>query len=87
MMTRNQLNIELLRIWSERRKTSLLITHSIPEAVFLSDRVVVLGPRPASVLEIVPVPLPRPRSPEMRVSGEFIKIVDHIGRRIGLEYV
>jgi NitT/TauT family transport system ATP-binding protein len=87
MMTRNQLNIELLRIWSERRKTSLLITHSIPEAVFLSDRVVVLGPRPASVLEIVPVSLPRPRSPEMRVSAEFIKIVDHIGRRIGLEYV
>ena len=87
MMTRNQLNIELLRIWSERRKTSLLITHSIPEAVFLSDRVVVLGPRPANVLEIVPVPLPRPRSPEMRVTGDFIKIVDHIGRRIGLEYV
>lgn len=87
MMTRNQLNIELLRIWSERRKTSLLITHSIPEAVFLSDRVVVLGPRPANVLEIVPVSLPRPRSPEMRVTGDFMKIVDHIGRRIGLEYL
>jgi NitT/TauT family transport system ATP-binding protein len=87
MMTRNQLNIELLRIWSERRKTSLLITHSIPEAVFLSDRVVVLGPRPANVLEIVPVPLPRPRISEMRVSSEFMKIVDRIGRRIGLEYV
>ena len=87
MMTRNQLNIELLRIWSERRKTSLLITHSIPEAVFLSDRVVVLGPRPANVLEIVPVPLPRPRTPEMRVTSDFMKIVDHIGRRIGLEYV
>jgi NitT/TauT family transport system ATP-binding protein len=87
MMTRNQLNIELLRIWSERRKTSLLITHSIPEAVFLSDRVVVLGSRPANVLEIVPVPLPRPRTPEMRVTSDFMKIVDHIGRRIGLEYV
>jgi NitT/TauT family transport system ATP-binding protein len=86
-MTRNQLNIELLRIWSDRRKTSLLITHSIPEAVFLSDRVVVLGPRPSKVLDIVPVPLPRPRTPEMRVSREFIDIVDHIGRRIGLEYV
>jgi NitT/TauT family transport system ATP-binding protein len=87
MMTRNKLNIELLRIWSDRRKTSLLITHSIPEAVFLSDRVVVLGPRPAQVIEIVPVSLPRPRIPEMRVTGDFIKIVDHIGRRIGLEYV
>jgi NitT/TauT family transport system ATP-binding protein len=86
MMTRNQLNLELLRIWSEHKKTSLLITHSIPEAVFLSDRVVVLGPRPAKVLEIVPVSLPRPRTPEMRVSKEFIEIVDHIGRRIGLEY-
>lgn len=86
MMTRNQLNIELLHIWSERKKTSLLITHSIPEAVFLSDRVIVLGPRPAKVLEIVEVPLPRPRTREMRVSAEFIKLVDHIGRRIGLEY-
>jgi NitT/TauT family transport system ATP-binding protein len=86
MMTRNQLNIELLRIWSERKKTSLLITHSISEAVFLSDRVVVLGPRPAKVLEIVDVGLPRPRTPEMRVSKAFVDIVDHIGRRIGLEY-
>lgn len=87
MMTRNQLNLELLRIWSQRRKTSMLITHSIPEAVFLSDRVVVLGPRPAKVLEIVPVALPRPRTPDMRVSSIFVEIVDHIGRRIGLEYV
>ncbi len=86
MMTRNQLNIELLRIWSERKKTSMLITHSISEAVFLSDRVVVLGPRPAKVLEIVDINLPRPRTPETRVSKDFVAIVDHIGRRIGLEY-
>lgn len=86
MMTRNQLNIELLRIWSERRKTSLLITHSISEAVFLSDRVVVLGPRPARVLEEVPITLPRPRTAAMRVSAPFIELVDHIGRLIGLEY-
>jgi NitT/TauT family transport system ATP-binding protein len=87
VMTRNQLNIELLRIWSERKKTSLLITHSIPEAVFLSDRVVVLGPRPARVLDIVPVPLPRPRDARVRISPAFIEIVDRIGRLIGLEYV
>jgi NitT/TauT family transport system ATP-binding protein len=49
--------------------------------------VVVLGPRPAKVLEIVPIDLPRPRVPEMRVSRPFVEIVDHIGRRIGLEYV
>jgi NitT/TauT family transport system ATP-binding protein len=87
VMTRNQLNIELLRIWSERRKTSLLITHSIPEAVFLSDRVVVLGPRPARILDIVPVPLPRPRDARVRTSAGFNEIVDRIGRLIGLEYV
>ncbi len=86
MMTRNQLNLELLRIWSERRKTSLLITHSIPEAVFLSDRVVVLGPRPARVLDIVRVDLPRPRDAALRVSPAFVDIVDRIGRLIGLEY-
>jgi NitT/TauT family transport system ATP-binding protein len=87
MMTRNQLNVELLRIWSERRKTSLLITHSIPEAVFLSDRVVVLGPRPARILDIVPIPLPRPRDARVRTSAAFMEIVDRIGRLIGLEYV
>lgn len=85
-MTRNQLNVELLRIWTERKKTSLLITHSIPEAVFLSDRVVVLTARPAEVLEIVEIALPRPRTPEMRVSAEFVRLVDRLGRLIGLEY-
>ena len=87
MMTRNQLNIELLRIWSERRKTSLLITHSIPEAIFLSDRIVVLGPRPAKILDVVTVPLPRPREPSVRLSLDFLQIVDRIGRLVGLEYV
>ena len=85
-MTRNQMNVELLRIWSERKKTSLLITHSIPEAVFLSDRVVVLSARPAKVLEIVEISLSRPRTPEMRVSRGFIELVDRLGRLIGLEY-
>jgi NitT/TauT family transport system ATP-binding protein len=86
-MTRNQLNIELLRIWSERRKASLLITHSIAEAVFLSDRVVVLGPRPAKILEIVDIRLSRPRAASIRLSPEFVRIVDRIGQLIGIEYV
>lgn len=86
-MTRGQLNVELLRIWSESRKTSMLITHSIPEAVFLSDRVVVMTARPAKVCEIVTIDLPRPRVPAMRTSIEFTRIVDHIGRIVGLEYV
>jgi NitT/TauT family transport system ATP-binding protein len=87
IMTRNQLNTELLRIWSDRRKTSLLITHSIPEAVYLSDRVIVLSARPARILDIVAVALPRPREPAMRVSLPFMQLVDRIGRLVGLEYV
>lgn len=86
-MTRSQLNVELLRIWNDSKTTSMLITHSIPEAVFLSDRVVVMTPRPAQVAEIVTIDLPRPRTPEMRVSSDFVRFTDRIGRIIGLEYV
>ena len=86
-MTRSQLNVELLRIWNDSRTTSLLITHSIPEAVFLADRVVVMTARPARVAEIVTIDLARPRTPEMRVSQDFLRLTDRIGRIIGLEYV
>ena len=86
-MTRSQLNVELLRIWSDSKTTSLLITHSIPEAVFLADRVVVMTARPARVAQIVTIDLPRPRTPEMRVSQEFLRLTDRIGRIIGLEYM
>ena len=86
-MTRSQLNVELLRIWSDSKTTSMLITHSIPEAVFLADRVVVMSARPARVAEIVTIDLPRPRTPEMRVSADFVRLTDRIGRIIGLEYV
>ncbi|MGF7159619.1 NitT/TauT family transport system ATP-binding protein [Rhodoligotrophos appendicifer] len=60
-LTREQMNLELQRIWMQAPKTVLLITHSITEAVMLADRVVVMTPRPGRIQEIVPVDIPRPR--------------------------
>ena len=73
-MTRDELGLELLRVWGEgsrTRKTIVFVTHSIPEAVFLADRVVVMTPRPGRVADTVPVGLPRPRTVATRASAEF----------------
>jgi NitT/TauT family transport system ATP-binding protein len=70
-MTREQMNLELLSIWARAKKTIVLITHSIQEAVLLSDRVVVLSTRPGRVIDIIPIELPRPRSFQMLSSPEF----------------
>jgi NitT/TauT family transport system ATP-binding protein len=61
-MTREQMNLELMRIWSDEQKTVVFITHSIPEAVFLGDRVVVMTPRPGRIARIIEIELPRPRT-------------------------
>jgi NitT/TauT family transport system ATP-binding protein len=70
-MMREHMNAELQRIWLERRNTVLFITHSIPEAVFLSDRVVAMTARPGRVAEVVPIDLPRPRTLDMMASDAF----------------
>lgn len=81
-MTRDDINLELLRIWERDRKTVVFVTHSIPEAIFLSDRVVLLSKRPARILEDVPVPLPRPRSIEMQESELFTRLRTHVRKLI-----
>jgi NitT/TauT family transport system ATP-binding protein len=70
-ITRDRMSEELLKIWSATRVTVLFVTQSIPEAAFLSDRVVVMTPRPGRVVRIVDVTLPRPRTIDMEFSPEF----------------
>ena len=70
-MTREELGLELLRVWSERRKTVVFVTHSIPEAILLADRVVVMTPRPGRVVKALPIALPRPRTLQMQYSEPF----------------
>jgi NitT/TauT family transport system ATP-binding protein len=73
--TRDSLNRQLLEIWQKIRVTVLFITHSISEAVFLSDRVIVLGGRPASVRQILEVPFPRPRQSPLKETEPFQEVV------------
>jgi NitT/TauT family transport system ATP-binding protein len=77
-ITRAGMRYELLRIWGDTRKTVLFVTHSIPEAIVLSDRVVVMSPRPGEIREIIDVTLPRPRNEDMESAPEFVRIADRL---------
>ncbi|MET0676110.1 MAG: ATP-binding cassette domain-containing protein, partial [Bradyrhizobium sp.] len=83
-LTRDRLQEELLSIWSRSRKTFVLITHNVEEAVFLSDRIVVMGARPGRIRAIVDVAIPRPRSADIRKRDQLFldrkhEILDLLG--------
>jgi NitT/TauT family transport system ATP-binding protein len=77
-ITRENLNLELLRLWRETGKTVIFVTHSIPEAVFLSTRIVVMTPRPGKIEKIIDVDLPQPRGFETRESARFFEIATEV---------
>jgi len=80
--TREIMQTELMRIWEEGRKTVLFVTHQIDEAVFLSDRVLVLARRPGRIREDIDIALPRPRALAIKRAPEFVAYVDRIWRLI-----
>lgn len=79
-LSRESLTLELQRIWSQQRKSVLFITHSIQEAVFLADRVLVMSPRPGRIIDELLIPLPRPRTLETLADSQFTALCQHLRR-------
>jgi NitT/TauT family transport system ATP-binding protein len=84
-IVRDRLNEELLRLWARTGKTTLFVTHSIPEAVFLSTKIVVMSPRPGRITDVIDSPLPRERPLDIRESPEFLAVAHRVreGLRTG----
>jgi NitT/TauT family transport system ATP-binding protein len=87
-IVRDHLNEQLLRLWDKTGKTVIFVTHSIPEAVFLSTRIVVMSPRPGRIIDAIDCNFPRDRALEIRETPEFVKIAQRIrmGLRSGHSY-
>jgi NitT/TauT family transport system ATP-binding protein len=81
-ITRDEMGVELLRIWQANRKTVVFVTHSIREAAFLSDRVLVMGRRPATIIDEVAIDLPRPRHIGMTEDEAFNRYIRHLRKAI-----
>ena len=77
-MTREQMNLELMRIWSGSRKTVFFITHSIAEAIFLSDRVIAMTTRPGTIADVISIDLPRPRDLSIINTDRFGRYAAHL---------
>jgi NitT/TauT family transport system ATP-binding protein len=87
-IVRDHLNEQLLRLWNQTGKTVMFVTHSIPEAVFLSTRIVVMSPRPGRIIDVIACDFPRDRTLEIRETPEFLKIAQRVraGLRSGHSY-
>jgi NitT/TauT family transport system ATP-binding protein len=87
-IVRDHLNEQLLQLWDKTKKTVLFVTHSIPEAVFLSTKIVVMSPRPGRIIDVIDCNFPRQRTLEIRETPEFVKIAQRVraGLRAGHSY-
>jgi NitT/TauT family transport system ATP-binding protein len=87
-IVRDKLNQQLLELWNRTKKTVVFVTHSIPEAVFLSTKIVVMSPRPGRIIDVIETNFPRDRSLDMRETPEFLKVAQRVreGLRAGHSY-
>lgn len=79
-LLRSRMNEQILQLWQQQRWTGLFVTHNVGEAIFLSNRVLVMTDRPARIAEIVEVPFPHPRDPSLRSSAEFNRLTEHLSQ-------